>query len=196
MQENLLLASASPRRSEILSTLGFEFEILPADVDEDEIIWNDPSDGAMLLAELKAVASQVHRPRKTVIGADTIVLCGGRRMGKPGDEEEAAGMLEELSGGKHQVITGVALLYPPNTRILEVESTDVYFRELERSEISRYVMTGEPMDKAGAYAIQGHAGVFVERIEGCFFNVVGLPVPRLFAMFRSLERSIGRDEGA
>lgn len=195
MQDSLLLASASPRRRELLQRLGFEFEVLPADVDEDEIIWGDPGEGAMLLAELKAVASQRHRPRKTVIGADTIVLCGDRRMGKPADEEEAVTMLETLSGRPHQVITGVALLHPPNMRMIEAETTKVCFRKIERGEIDSYVATGEPMDKAGAYAIQGHAGVFVESVEGCFFNVIGLPVPRLFGMLRRLERSISAAGG-
>ncbi|MBN1163324.1 MAG: septum formation inhibitor Maf [Candidatus Krumholzibacteriota bacterium] len=188
VQSRLVLASASPRRREILEGLGFEFEILPAQVEEDEIFWNDPREGVRLLAELKAVDVQRSRPRKTIIAADTIVVCENERLGKPDGPEEAEEMLSLLSGRRHQVITGVILAAPPNKRIVGVESTNVFFRQLEGREIARYIDTGEPYDKAGAYAIQGYASVFIDRIEGCYFNVVGLPVPRLFRMFRELEK--------
>ena len=187
LQERLLLASASPRRREILENLGFEFEILPSDVDESEVPWNDPVKSAKLLAEIKGVDAQMTRPRKTIIAADTIVLCDGQVMGKPGSPEEAKEMLETLSGRMHEVVTGIALIAPPNIRIIEAESTRVFFRGLGTEEISRYIETGEPFDKAGAYAIQGYASAFIEKIEGCYFNVVGLPVSRLFGMFRRLE---------
>lgn len=190
LQSRLVLASASPRRREILERLGFEFEILPANVDEREIIWDEPVRCASLLAELKAVEAQLVRPRKTIIAADTIVVCDGRRLPKPQNAPEAAGMLKVLSGGMHEVITGIALLAPPNRRIIETERTKVYFRELGEDEITKYIDTGEPFDKAGAYAIQGHASVFIERIEGCYFNVVGLPVQRLFKMFERLESMV------
>jgi septum formation protein len=197
IQERLLLASASPRRREILQSLGFEFEILPSEVDESEVPWNDPVSGARLLAEIKAVGAQASRPRKTIIGADTIVLCEGKVMGKPGDAAEAVQMLERLSGRMHEVVTGIAVIHPPNIRIVEAESTKVYFRRLLDSEISRYIGTGEPFDKAGAYAIQGYASAFIEKIEGCYFNVVGLPVARLFKMFRDLELELAnRKRGA
>lgn len=186
VQESLVLASASPRRRKILEKLGFEFEVLPTDVGEDDVPWNDPAHSVKLLAELKAVEALSHRPRKTIIAADTVVVCRGERMGKPKDEKEAALMLRRLSGREHEVITGVALVAAPNRRIIEVEQTKVFFRDLEEAEIERYIETGEPFDKAGAYAIQGYASVFVEKIEGCYFNVVGLPVPRLFTMFRKL----------
>lgn len=187
LQERLLLASASPRRREILENLGFEFEILPSNVDESEVPWNDPVKSAKLLAEIKGVDAQMTRPRKTIIAADTIVLCDGQVMGKPGSPEEAKEMLEALSGRMHEVVTGIALITPPNIRIIEAESTRVFFRGLGPEEISRYIETGEPFDKAGAYAIQGYASAFIEKIEGCYFNVVGLPVSRLFGMFRRLE---------
>jgi septum formation protein len=187
LQERLLLASASPRRREILENLGFEFEILPSNVDESEVPWNDPVKSAKLLAEIKAVDAQMTRPRKTIIAADTIVLCDGQVMGKPGSPEEAKEMLVALSGRMHEVVTGLALIATPNIRIIEAESTRVFFRELRPEEISRYIETGEPFDKAGAYAIQGYASAFIEKIEGCYFNVVGLPVSRLFGMFRRLE---------
>lgn len=190
LQERLLLASASPRRREILQSLGFEFEILPSDVDESEVPWSDPVDSARLLAEIKAVEAQRARPRKTIIGADTIVLCDGKVLGKPADAGEAARMLDTLSGRMHEVVTGITLIHPPNIRIIEAESTKVFFRRLLDGEISRYVDTGEPFDKAGAYAIQGYASAFIERIDGCYFNVVGLPVARLFSMFRRLEDKV------
>ncbi len=187
IQERLLLASASPRRREILKNLGFEFEVLPSNVDESEVPWNDPVESAKLLAEIKGVDAQMTRPRKTIIAADTIVLCEGKVMGKPSGPEEAAEMLGALSGKMHEVVTGIALIAPPNRRIIEAESTKVYFRKLDSQEISRYISTREPFDKAGAYAIQGFASAFIDRIDGDYFNVVGLPVARLFSMFRRLE---------
>jgi septum formation protein len=187
VQERLLLASASPRRKEILQNLGFEFEILPSDVDESEVPWSNPVESVKLLAEIKGVGAQMSRPRKTIIAADTIVLFNGQVMGKPLDSEDAKRMLETLSGETHEVVTGIALLAPPNHRLIEVESTKVVFRPLSSNEITSYIETGEVYDKAGAYAIQGFAAPFIERIEGCYFNVVGLPVARLFGMFRRLE---------
>ncbi|MBU8920631.1 MAG: Maf family protein [Bacteroidales bacterium] len=192
VQSNLVLASASPRRREILSSLGFEFEVIPPDVDENEVFWKDPEKIVTLLAELKAVDVQSGKPRKTVIGADTIVVCEGTVLGKPGSREETVKMLQMLSGCSHEVLTGIAVATPPNIRLVEVETTMVQFRELSRSEIEKYADMDEPRDKAGAYAIQGHASVFVERIEGCYLNVVGLPVQRLFKMFRKLENVIPR----
>lgn len=193
VQSNLALASESPRRREILRALGFEFEVIPADVDEEEMRWEDPVKSARILAELKAVDAQRRRPRKTIVAADTVVVKDGEEFGKPAGPRGAAEMLSSLSGGMHEVVTGVALIAPPNIRIIEVERTAVFFRALTEEEIRLYIETAEPFDKAGAYAIQGHASVFVERIEGCYFNVVGLPVPRLFSMFRALEK---RTEGA
>lgn len=187
LQERLLLASASPRRREILENLGFEFEVLPSNVDESEVPWSDPVESAKLLAEIKAIDAQKTRPRKTIIAADTIVLCEGQVMGKPSSSEDAAEMLGTLSGRMHEVVTGIALITPPNLRIIEAESTKVFFRKLSPEEISRYISTREPFDKAGAYAIQGFASAFIDRIEGDYFNVVGLPVARLFSMFRKLE---------
>ena len=195
LQERLLLASASARRREILENLGFEFEILPSDVEESEVPWNDPVESVKLLAELKAVEAQVSRPRKTVIAADTIVLCEGRVMGKPSDSAHAREMLDALSGRMHEVVTGIALFAPPNIRVIEAEKTRVFFRVIEREEIDRYIATGEPFDKAGAYAIQGYAAAFIERIDGCYFNVVGLPVARLFGAFRELESRLAALKG-
>lgn len=194
VQRSLVLASASPRRSEIMTRLGFEFETIHSSVEEDEVSLDDPVRAAGLLAELKAVDVQRVRPRKTIIGADTLVLCDERPLGKPADEAEAVEMLELLSGRCHEVVTGVALVAPPNARFVEVERTAVFFRSLQSAEISRYVDSGEPFGKAGAYAIQGLAAAFVDRIEGDYTNVVGLPVALLFRMFRELEKRVGSDK--
>jgi len=189
IQSGLVLASASPRRREILERLGFEFEVIPADLEEDQILSEDPEKNVKLLAELKGVEVQRMRPRRTIIAADTIVRLGDVTLGKPRDNAEALEMLRTLSGRKHSVVTGVALIAPPNRRIIEAESTDVFFRDLSDAEINGYMDTSEPFGKAGAYAIQGFASAFVDRIEGCYFNVVGLPVALLFGMFRKLERT-------
>jgi septum formation protein len=188
IQRDLVLASSSPRRSEILERLGFEFEVIPAEIEEGRSLCEDPARNAQLLAELKGVDVQRLRPRRTIIAADTVVVCGRASLGKPADAAEAAEMLRVLSGREHDVITGIALIAPPNRRVVRSEKTKVVFREIENEEIIRYIETGEPFGKAGAYAIQGFASVFVERIDGCFFNVVGLPVALLFSMFRELER--------
>ena len=176
IQERLLLASASPRRREILENLGFEFEVLPSNVDESEVPWDDPVESAKLLAEIKGIDAQKTRPRKTIIAADTIVLCEGQVMGKPESSEDAAEMLGKLSGRMHEVVTGIALIKLPNSRIIEAERTKVFFRKLSPEEISRYITTREPFDKAGAYAIQGLGAVFVERLEGSYSGVMGLPL--------------------
>jgi septum formation protein len=188
IQSDLVLASASPRRKEILERLGFEFGVIPAGLQEDQVLSEDPERNVKLLAELKGVDVQRMRPRKTIIAADTIVRCEGVTLGKPADPEEAFDMLRSLSGREHSVITGVALIAPPNRRIVESESTKVFFRAISDAEISRYIDTSEPFGKAGAYAIQGLASAFVDRIEGCYFNVVGLPVALLFRMFGALAR--------
>ncbi|MBN2185322.1 MAG: septum formation protein Maf [Candidatus Krumholzibacteriota bacterium] len=188
VQQDLILASASPRRREILLKLGFEFQVIPSSVDEDEVIWTDPVKVVKLLSELKAIDVQKSHPRKTIIAADTAVVCDGRSLTKPVDREDAYEMLEILSGRRHQVITGIAVVSPPNIRFIEEETTNVFFRELSRGEILSYIDSGEPFGKAGGYAIQGHASVFIEKVEGCFYNVVGLPVQRLFSIFRKLEK--------
>jgi len=189
VQQSLVLASASPRRKEILERLGFEFEVIPPQVDENEIFHSDPEREVSLLAELKGVDAQLTRPRKTIIAADTLVVCEGKKLGKPGSPQEAADTLALLSGRRHEVVSGLIVIAPPNRRVLRVEKTGVYVRELEKAEISRYIDTGEPFDKAGAYAIQGQAAVFVEKVEGCYLNVVGLPVFALFKILREMEAS-------
>jgi septum formation protein len=189
LQRNLVLASASPRRREILERLGFEFEVLPAAVDENDVSCPDHARFAVLLAKKKAEAGRRARPLATVIAADTIVVCGESRLGKPADEADASSMLRSLSGRAHEVITGVAVIAPDGRCLAEAERTRVYFRALSEEEVARYVATGEPFGKAGAYAIQGFAAPFIEKIEGCYFNVVGLPVSLLFTLLAELERT-------
>ena len=188
LQSNLVLASGSPRRREILERLGFEFEVIPPELDENQTLSDDPVTNVKLLAELKGVDVQRVRPRRTILAADTIVKSGSEVLGKPADPGEVFDMLRLLSGRAHEVVTGVALIAPPNRRIIEAETTRVFFRDISDAEIARYLDTSEPFGKAGAYAIQGFASAFVERIEGCYFNVVGLPVALLFRMFGELGR--------
>ena len=189
IQRHLVLASASARRREILEKLGFEFEVLATGVEESAEHCDDHARFTMLVAERKGREARSARPGKTIIAADTIVVCGDRRLGKPSDAAEAAAMLAMLSGREHEVITGIALIGPSGAFLADAERTKVYFRSLSDEEIATYIVTGEPFGKAGAYAIQGYAAPFVEKIDGCYFNVVGLPVRLLFSMFSELERT-------
>ena len=187
VSRKLILASASPRRRRLMKQIGLTFQVMPGEVNEDEIFSSDPLENIQAVALLKArdVAARVEDG--IVVGADTQILIDGETMGKPADEADAARMLSRLSGRTHQVITGVALV-DAGTGLEKtwVETTLVFFRELSESEISAYVHTGEPMGKAGAYGIQGKAAAFVERIEGCYFNVVGLPLAKLAQNLRKL----------
>ena len=173
--KKIILASASPRRKELLTTAGVEFEVLVSDADETIPEGTLPADAAMLTAEKKALAVAEKCTNAVVIGADTIVVLDGRILGKPKDEADAKAMLRFLSGREHEVITGVCLT--DGTKIEKfAQVSRVGFYELTDDEISAYVATREPMDKAGAYGIQGRGCVLVERIEGDYFNIVGLPV--------------------
>ena len=187
----LVLASSSPRRQELLRNAGFTFEVVPSRIDEDNHPDADPIAHAERLAQLKAEeVAQRFAPEEDVVvlGADTVVVAEGTVLGKPRSPEEAAAMLEKLSGREHQVITGVALLAPGGSRrAVDHETTRVFFRPLTRQEIEDYAASGEPLDKAGAYAIQGRAGRFVTRLEGCYFNVMGLPVALVDRLVREWE---------
>jgi septum formation protein len=178
----LILASASVRRAEILRDAGFSFTVLSSAVDETPY----PGESAHVLVERLAVAkAELAAARAT--GADTEVTLEGRIFGKPRSSDDARHMLERLSGRTHAVLTGVALIRLPDAeRLTFVESTLVHFATLSADEISRYLATGEPHDKAGGYAIQGYAGRFIPRLEGCYFNVVGLPLARLHHALISL----------
>ncbi len=161
--------------------------MIPSDVDEDEIINHDPLINIQALALLKARAVAASVEDGIIIGADTQILMDGETLGKPVDEADASRVLSKFSGRSHEVITGVALIDACTGREETwVETTLVTFRELSAEEISEYVVTGEPMGKAGAYGIQGRAAAFVERIEGCYFNVVGLPLAKLSQKLRKL----------
>ena len=180
----LVLASASPRRAEILRTVGWPFEVCPVDIDEARHPGEEAPTYVKRLAKEKAQAAAEGRVAgSTIIGADTIVLIDKEILGKPRDEDDARRMLRQLSGQWHQVLTGIALVNgaPPETRVAH-ETTEVKFAAMSEDEINRYVASGEPMDKAGAYAIQGLGARFIEGIRGDYFNVVGLPVRLLYEL--------------
>lgn len=173
----IVLASASPRRRALLAEVGLEFTVEPVDVDESKDLPADPAEHARVLAVRKARASADGRSAGVIIAADTIVVLGGRVYGKPAGESEAARMLAELAGKEHTVITGVCVLDAATGRSgSRTVATRVRFHALTAEEIGRYVATGEPLDKAGAYAIQGRGALLVAGIEGDWSNVVGLPV--------------------
>ena len=179
----LVLASASPRRSALLSQIGLTFEVRPSDIVEPphNTYSNNPaSEVTQKLALLKAAAVSQHFDDALIIGADTLVSLDGELLGKPTDDADAFKMLTHLSGTCHEVVTGVALVDAQTEReVVWSETTQVYFRELQSTEIDAYIASGEASDKAGAYGIQGRGAVFVRRIEGCYFNVVGLPLASL-----------------
>jgi len=181
---HLILASASPRRKELLSLFHIPFTIRVADIDEAMDPAKAPYDEVARVSRLKAMAVP-HEADDVVIAADTIVVCEGRVLGKPHSEEEAVAMLQLLSGRDHQVMTGCTLLLGDRAETF-TEVTDLHFRPLRPEEIDAYVRSGEPMDKAGAYGIQGGAALFCQRLVGDYYNVMGLPVCRLGESLRSL----------
>ena len=174
---SLILASASPRRKELLSLFGIPFVIRAADIDEAMDPAKAPFDEVARVSRLKALATE-REEGDVVIAADTIVVCAGQVLGKPKDAADACRMLRLLSGRDHQVMTGVTVLHDGDA-VTFTEVTDLHFRELSEKEIARYVATGEPMDKAGSYGIQGGAALFCEQMVGDYYNVMGLPVCRL-----------------
>ena len=181
---NLILASASPRRQELLKLFGVPFSVRVADIDETMDRNKAPFDEVARVSRLKALAVD-RQDDDTVIAADTIVVCQGRVLGKPHSEAEAAEMLRLLSGRDHQVMTGCTVLRGSLCETF-TEVTDLHFRALGEAEIARYVESGEPMDKAGAYGIQGGAALFCERMVGDYYNVMGLPVCRLGQVLRKI----------
>ena len=179
----IVLASGSPRRGEILSNAGIAYvREIPADIDETPAPGESPRDYVMRLAREKASAIAVD-PRRIVLGADTAVVVEGEILGKPSSADDAARMLRRLSGRMHEVITGICLR-SGRGQVVDAASTRVWFTTLSDSEIEAYVASGEPMDKAGAYGIQGLASKFVTRIEGCYFNVMGLPISLVYTLLR------------
>jgi len=181
----LVLASASPRRQELLREAGIAFELCPAHIAEERRPGEPPLEYACRLAREKAEAVAQRFPGRFVLGADTIVVVDDHVLEKPRDPEDAARMLRLLSGRGHQVTTAVSLVDPSGQIQTTSSTTDVYFREMSDEEILNYVKSGEPMDKAGAYAIQGGAGTWVQRIHGEYSNVVGLPLSLVREMLRA-----------
>ncbi|MDL0432061.1 Maf family protein [Marinobacter sp. TBZ242] len=172
---SIVLASASPRRAELLEQIGLSFLVRPADIDETPAVGEPAEHYVERLAREKALAGSAFGPGSVVIGSDTSVVLNGRILGKPATAEEAIGMLKELSGQTHQVMTAVAIACKGSCES-RLTVTDVRFRELFTGEIEAYVATGEPMDKAGSYGIQGRGGIFVEELRGSYSAVVGLPL--------------------
>jgi len=176
----IILASGSPRRQELLADLGLDFEVHPSSADEPPPLAGEmPETYAKRMAEIKTMDVATHFAGKTVLGADTIVVLNGHIMGKPTDKDDALTMLSSLSGETHQVITAFFIVLPDGETISQAISTDVDMRKSGETELKSYIATGEPMDKAGAYAIQGIGTFLVTAIRGSYTNVVGLPVARV-----------------
>lgn len=199
----LVLASASPRRRELLKQAGLDFIVDSAGVPETSETGEDPASFVLRLAEAKAQAVWSKRIAASpsgivqgvdslvILGADTCVICQGEILGKPADHAEARRMLELLSGRTHQVLTGIAVI-TANESFADVEITQVTFNVIEEPELVYYLGTGEPLDKAGAYGIQGYAARWIPRIEGDYFNVVGLPIARTVALLAEANAAAGR----
>ena len=180
---NLILASQSPRRRELLGLTGLDFTVRVTDIDETMDNTKAPFDEVARVSREKAMAV-ARKPGDGVIAADTIVVCGGKVLGKPRNEEDAFRILSLLSGRDHEVMTGMTVLRGEEI-VTHPEVTKIHFRHLHPDEIRAYIATGEPMDKAGAYGIQGGAALFADQMEGDYYNVMGLPVCRLAMILRS-----------
>jgi septum formation protein len=181
----LLLASSSPRRSDLLKMAGYEFTAIPADVNEDFLRGTPPMQIVEQLAARKAKVIAKEHPQDTVIGADTLVVLKGRILGKPKNEADAKAMLSLLAGNVHQVYTGYCIISGA-TFLCGHECTSVDFYPLKEEEIDAYIATGEPLDKAGAYGIQGYGALLVKRINGDFYNVMGLPIGKINRILKSI----------
>ena len=190
-RERLVLASASPRRRELLEMIRLDFELAVPDVHETSLHENDPPRFVTEIALAKALSVSAGFSGAVVLGADTIVVLDGRILGKPRDESDAERMLRTLSGRTHEVYTGIALVdTETDLRRTGFERSEVTMKRLTEDEIARYVATGEPADKAGSYGIQGHGAIFIEHIKGCYFNVMGLPLARFYLMVEELSREL------
>jgi septum formation protein len=189
MNQQIILASASPRRRELLQQIGLEFLVIPSHAEEKELPGETPEEHVVRLSLAKAteIANRQDVSGRWVIGSDTIVLCDGQILGKPTDPSHAAVMLKQLSGREHRVLSGYAVIdRQTGQHRAEAVSTKVWFRHLTEAEITGYIATGEPADKAGAYAIQGLGICFVARIDGSYTNVVGLPLCKLTLAMKEL----------
>lgn len=186
---HLILASGSPRRSEILSAVGWSFTKRVADVDESEIAGESPETYVQRLARTKAETVAAMEPGGIVLGADTTVVIDGAIIGKPADQDDARRMIKLLSGNVHDVLTGVAIVANGTTNV-GIERTKVEFAELSTSEIDFLVEFGEPLDKAGAYAVQAQAALFIKGIEGDYWNVVGLPIGLVYRLVTDIRGKV------
>ncbi len=180
---DIILASASPRRFELLKQIGLDFKVVPSNLNEDMQLNSSHEDLVMQNAKAKGLFVAERHPESLVISADTIVVYERQILGKPSTENEAYEMLKLLSGKTHQVYTGIGLFLKKYDGLkLDAVCTNVTFRKLSEEEILAYINTGEPFDKAGAYGIQGQGALLVERIEGCYYNVVGFPLAKFYLM--------------
>ena len=182
LREKLILASGSPRRKELLTAAGWPFEAITAGVDESVLAGEDPATYVQRLARSKAEAVAAKLDRGLVLGADTTVVVENQILGQPVDDADAKRMLRLLNGKWHEVLTGVALVRVGGDSRVEYETTRVRFAEMSETELEWYVATGEARGKAGAYGIQGAAGLFIEEIEGDYFNIVGLPIRLVYEL--------------
>jgi septum formation protein len=181
MKKKIILASTSPRRHGLAQQMGLEFEIVPSDYEEDMSIDLGPADLAMTLAYGKAKDVANKNENGIVLGIDTFISFNGQKLGKPKTEEKARELLKSFSGKELQVYSGVALIdCETKEEIKDFEVSEVKFRELSNDEIEQYIKTGEPLDKAGAFAIQGLGGIFIEKINGCYANIVGFPISNIY----------------
>lgn len=193
LERELILASASPRRKELLEQVGIKFSVFPSSIEEDKLVLEGkPYEKARNSALIKARDVAGKFKKGLVLGADTIVAIDGKIYGKPVDNQHSYEMLKRLSGRSHQVITGVALVDAETGFYLtDYENTDVYFSNITDEEIWWYINSGEPLDKAGSYAIQGRGALFVEKINGCYSNVVGLPISLVKRMLKNICKKEG-----
>ena len=182
LREKLILASGSPRRRELLTAAGWEFEAITAGIDESVFAGEDPATYVQRLAKSKAEAVAVKLDHGLVLGADTTVVVENQILGQPVDDDDAKRMLQLLNGKWHEVLTGVAVVRVGGDIRVDYETTRVRFAEMSESEIDWYIASGEPVGKAGAYGIQGKAALFIEEIEGDYFNIMGLPIRLVYEL--------------
>ena len=196
MKRKIILASASPRRKELLEKLDLDFSVCPADIDESLLPYEDAAMYPLRTAVQKAMAVAKTAEDALVIAADTVVAVDDDILGKPRDEAEAKAMLQRLSGREHIVITGIGVVDTASGRTLSAtEQTIVYFHPLRDEEIDAYIATGECMDKAGSYGIQGKGSLLVRKIDGDYFNVMGLPLSRLYRLLLNIDADILKKTG-
>jgi septum formation protein len=190
--KHLILASSSPRRRYLLRLVHMPFEFVDPHLKEEDHAEDDPVEHVLRLSVLKARSVREKYDEGYILGADTIVVLDGRILGKPADEAAAKTMLASLAGRTHEVYTGLGLLDAATGKEVQgYERTEVTIRKMDAWEIDSYIATGEPMDKAGSYGIQGYGAAIVEKVVGCYFNVVGLPIVRLLRLIRDLDRICG-----